>query len=246
MNQHTLHHLPTITASAAENMAHDLLLLEHYPTPDTLRFRHYHWATPCHTFGYTQQWQFIQTQTNDPSTRRPTAGGLVSHHHDWTWTLVIPPQHPWCREKAALVYQHLHQAIAEELNTHHVPAALIPCPRQNCGEANTPTQAPPPPAPTGICFQSPEIYDVARKADGTKIAGAAQKRNRHGLLVQGSIDRTAAHEVTDWQQFETNLIRRLATALQATPKSTAFPKWDTPQWDTTCRKFQSHQWNQRR
>ena len=48
------------------------------------------------------------------------------------------------------------------------------------------------PAAPGVCFQKAELYDVIDPTTGAKIAGAAQKRNKHGLLFQGSIWRPAA------------------------------------------------------
>jgi lipoate-protein ligase A len=51
----------------------------------------------------------------------------------------------------------------------------------------------------GQCFAGPEKFDVVRQ--GRKVAGAAQRRNRHGLLIQGSIQAaSAAVSRADWER----------------------------------------------
>jgi len=53
----------------------------------------------------------------------------------------------------------------------------------------------------GVCFQRAELYDVVHEYTGEKIAGAAQKRNKQGLLFQGSIWKPAL-ERCDWRFLE--------------------------------------------
>jgi lipoate-protein ligase A len=43
----------------------------------------------------------------------------------------------------------------------------------------------PRPVPAAECFAGPELHDLTWQ--GRKIAGAAQRRNRRGLLIQGSV-----------------------------------------------------------
>jgi lipoate-protein ligase A len=51
----------------------------------------------------------------------------------------------------------------------------------------------------GQCFAGYEKFDVL--SNGRKIAGAAQRRNKHGLLIQGSIQPVPAG--IDFQAFVT-------------------------------------------
>jgi hypothetical protein len=59
-----------------------------------------------------------------------------------------------------------------------------------------------PGGPAGVCFERAEVFDVVHSVTGAKIAGGAQKRNKRGLLFQGSIWRPAAGgAVVDWEGF---------------------------------------------
>jgi lipoate-protein ligase A len=50
-----------------------------------------------------------------------------------------------------------------------------------------------------------------------KIAGAAQRRNRFGLLIQGSVQPLADWAKEDWQDY----LSQGAPRLEATPKARA-------------------------
>ena len=47
-----------------------------------------------------------------------------------------------------------------------------------------------------------ELHDVVHTTTGTKLAGAAQKRSKHGLLFQGSIARATCGAVADLTKIE--------------------------------------------
>ncbi len=220
-----LHHLPTRTAGAAGNMAMDFLLLQRYPEAAAPRFRHYEWRGPAFTFGFSQKIDFVRSNLPPGETfdlcRRPTGGGIVDHRLDWTYALVLPRGHPLYDERAAQSYRIVHEGLAAALGA---PAAVkLACDKVEradpsaLGEEATCGQAAPPP---GVCFQRAELYDVIHSATGAKIAGAAQKRNKHGLLFQGSIDKSALGTI-DWDGFEpcftANLARALGTEVVATP-----------------------------
>jgi lipoate-protein ligase A len=155
----------------AFNMALDEALLEsasHIAQP-VLRF--YGWTLPAASFGYFQKYAEVEQVTRlRPLIRRPTGGGVVPHDADWTYCLVIPAGHEWHRLKASASYQRMHQWIRAAFEQLGVPTALAPDSRK--------------PAP-GQCFAGHEIYDVLWQE--RKIAGAAQRRTRSGLLIQGSV-----------------------------------------------------------
>lgn len=234
-----LHVLPRTPASAAENMAFDLLLLENYSAPEAARFRHYSWNEPAFTFGLSQN--FSQTRATIPAecalVRRPTGGGVVSHLDDWTYTVVIPFAHRLCEAHATESYKAVHFALAEAFRAQSVPAALVPCPAE-CGGEKAPAHKP------GICFAAPEIFDLVRPSDGKKIAGAAQKRNRHGLLMQGSIWKPHAAG-TDWEIFEKDFVKELEKILALPAMPAPLPVFEKNLHAETIARFQSAAWNER-
>jgi lipoate-protein ligase A len=105
-----------------------------------------------------------------PLVRRPTGGGVVPHDADWTYSLVFPAQHDWHRLKAAESYRRLHEWIGAAFARLDVPAALAAASQKEI---------------PGHCFAGPDKSDLLWR--GRKIAGAAQRRTRAGLLIQGSV-----------------------------------------------------------
>jgi lipoyl(octanoyl) transferase len=231
--------LPTRTAGAAENMALDFLLLQRYPNPGAPRFRHYEWRAPAFTFGYGQKIDLVREQLPPDETydlgRRPTGGGIVDHRNDWTYALVLPRGHALEEVRATFSYQAVHEALARALQRFGVAAVLKPTadPEEN--------------ATSGVCFQRAEIYDVVDANTGAKIAGAAQKRNKHGLLFQGSIARSAASAgLVDWSEFEDQFTTELAVALGQEAVTTPWPEFDEDEVIGLTEQYASPEWIERR
>ena len=118
-----------------------------------------------------------------PLIRRPTGGGLVPHDADWTYTLAFPPMHPWYALKAVQSYERVHAWIQSAFAQTNVATELSPTPRM---------EAP------GQCFIGAEQFDVLWQ--DRKIAGGAQRRNRSGLLIQGSIQPPPGLGRSDWEK----------------------------------------------
>ena len=155
----------------AYNMALDEALLESAPQLARPVLRFYGWAEPAATFGYSQEYSQAAALTPlRPLVRRPTGGGLVPHDADWTYSLIFPAQHPWHRLKAAESYRRLHEWIGAAFARLNVPASLA-----DSSQKEIP----------GQCFAGAEKSDLLWR--GRKIAGAAQRRARAGLLIQGSV-----------------------------------------------------------
>ena len=157
--------------ASAENMAWDEALLESVLALGTPILRFYGWREAAATFGYFQRFADVAGMTPlRPLIRRPTGGGLVLHDADWTYSLMMPPSHAWYQLKAVESYEAMHEWIRlafERLGARtELTATAI---------AGRP----------GQCFAGAERFDVVQ--EGLKIAGAAQRRNRHGLLIQGSV-----------------------------------------------------------
>ena len=169
---------------AAENMALDEVLLDSAPKLGHPVLRFYQWTEAAATFGYFQKFAEVERLTAlRPLVRRPTGGGLVPHDADWTYSLVFPPDDSWYRLKAVESYRRLHEWIQAAFQKTGTAADLSP-------ESNKELR--------GHCFSGPEQFDVIWR--GHKIAGAAQRRTRRGLLIQGSIQPPPNATKAPWQE----------------------------------------------
>ncbi len=165
------HILRSGAGAAACNMALDEALLEAAPRMGKPVLRFYEWTEPAATFGYFQKHAEVAHWTKlRPLIRRPTGGGLVLHDADWTYSLIFPTNHPWYSLKAVVSYQRLHQWLGAAFGRLGVATELASSARR---------EGP------GQCFVGAEQFDLLWK--GRKIAGAAQRRTRNGLLIQGSV-----------------------------------------------------------
>jgi len=223
------HILPERTADAAENMALDFLMLQRYPEPGHLRFRHYGWRRSAATFGYSQKIAFVRAQLPEPDfdiSRRATGGGIVDHTEDWTFCLVVPREHPLWAESGPTVYRRIHESMTKAL--------------QNLGgRVRLQTEAPD--SPAGICFTRAEINDVVLESTGAKVAGAAMKRNKRGLLFQGSIWRPLLPDF-DWEQFGEVFPRQLAEDAGADPTWPGWPDFDPDEEAGLIEQYASPEW----
>jgi lipoate-protein ligase A len=151
-------------------MALDEALLEAMPRLGTPVLRFYSWTEPAASFGYFQRYSEVEQMTAlRPLVRRPTAGGLVPHDADWTYSLAFPTVHGWYSLKAIQSYERVHRWIQSAFGLVNVPTELADGRRVGAGQ----------------CFIGYEKFDLLWQ--GQKIAGAAQRRTRDGLLIQGSI-----------------------------------------------------------
>ena len=157
----------------AWNMALDEALLQSCVQLSTPILRLYGWTEPAATFGYFQKYADVAAWTDfRPLIRRPTGGGLVPHAADWTYSLSFPPQHWWYDLKAIQSYEMLHQWVSDSFNALRVATKLAPETKKDL---------------PGQCFAGAERFDLLHA--GQKIAGAAQRRLKNGLLIQGSVQR---------------------------------------------------------
>ena len=236
-----MHILPDRSANAYDNMAEDLLLLEDYPEPEAkaVRFRHYGWTgPPAFTFGYSQKFAWVEAQIATPDAqicRRPTGGGIVNHRHDWTYSIVFPPNHSFSKMDATQVYNAVHQALANALTKCGLQAQLAPAPKRKVGKSSRPS----------VCFEKAESCDVIDPATKRKLAGAALKRNRHGLLLQGSITQTAK-QLPLPPQFKKSFASELEQLTDTNPAEKPWPPFPKEKEKTTRHHYASKTWNQRR
>lgn len=170
---------------SAYNMALDEALLETMPRLGQPVLRFYGWVEPAATFGYFQKFAEVERTTLlRPLIRRPTGGGIVPHDADWTYSLVFPANHEWHNLAAEESYRRVHEWVRDAFTRLGVTTELAPCCRKTG---------------PGQCFVGYEKSDVLWQ--GRKIAGAAQRRTRLGLLIQGSVQPPPPGLAkVDWQQ----------------------------------------------
>jgi len=160
---------------AALNMAIDEALLLTASVP-TLRF--YRWKKPSLSFGYFGRYAEVADQSDRREiVRRWTGGGVVPHGEDLTYSVIIPRAHPFFLRSSLEVYATLHEAICLALAANKIAATLANEAGQKISED---------------CFANPVRADVL--SGNRKIAGAAHRRSRAGLLHQGSIQRSGLPE----------------------------------------------------
>ncbi|MEY2546017.1 MAG: lipoyl(octanoyl) transferase [Verrucomicrobiota bacterium] len=149
--------------SAAINMAIDEALLESANAP-TIRF--YRWDHAALSFGYFGKFADVANEPRD-LVRRWTGGGIVLHGDDLTYGLMIPAGDSAFAGSPMSIYEKTHAAIQCAIGA---AAELALQPSAKISDS---------------CFANPVRADVM--LDGKKIAGAAQRKTRRGLLQQGSI-----------------------------------------------------------
>lgn len=149
-------------------MAVDEALLETASVP-SLRF--YRWRAPAISFGYFGSFEDVAAQHDGREfVRRWTGGGIVPHGEDLTYSVIIPAGDPSFAESSLAIYSALHDAIRNALRTNGIEATLANAISPRISED---------------CFANAVCADVI--SNGRKIAGAAHRRSRSGLLHQGSI-----------------------------------------------------------
>ena len=82
---------------------------------------------------------------------------------------------------------------------------------------------------------------------GAKIAGAAQKRNKRGLLFQGSLWKPSVEPVpVDWDRFFEDFASGLAEALQVELVRRPWPEYAEGEADGLTEQYSTAEWNERR
>jgi lipoyl(octanoyl) transferase len=190
-----------VPRSSAMNMAMDEALLEAARIP-SIRF--YRWNSPALSFGYFGNFaEVAEFAAARDLVRRWTGGGIVFHGGDLTYSITIPSDDAGFSESPMSIYEKTHGAIQRALQSSGEMAELASSTSPRISDS---------------CFANAVRSDVI--LNGQKVAGAAQRRTRRGLLQQGSIQNVEvgnglakrfAQElgaVLDERKFDTALIRR--------------------------------------
>lgn len=216
------------------NMAIDEALLEHATVP-SIRF--YQWHSPALSFGYFGK--FADVAAYAPAhdlVRRWTGGGIVLHGHDLTYATVIPAGNTAFAESSMSIYETIHRALSHALNGSGEHAELVSvaalCERRKARKGDlqiAPAAGNRRSLSSAVadrrynnCFANPVRADVM--IDGRKVAGAAQRRTRSGLLQQGSIQ-SVAELAKDGQLLQSPSAAESANSSRSS--------WATPPVETT-------------
>ena len=173
------------------NMAIDAALLQVADDePAAPIVRVYQWAEPTVSLGYFQKSDPSSTGpllANCPRVQRLTGGGAILHHHEVTYSCVIPRNHR-LREQPLQLYRVIHRSILEVLATcgatvgfrADFPVSI------DTDEARAAVSQQP-----FLCFLRSDPRDLAAiggERDGfPKVVGSAQRRRRGTILQHGSI-----------------------------------------------------------
>jgi lipoate-protein ligase A len=116
------------------------------------------------------------------------------------------------------IYTAVHDAISRALNANGVIASLADSASPRISE---------------LCFANPVRADVV--SAGRKIAGAAHRRAKYGLLHQGSIQvRLEPKFRSDLAQFLSKRVRHgtISPEVLSRAQTIAQAKYGTPEWLT--------------
>ncbi len=140
--------------------------------------RVYGWSHPTVSLGYFQKWS-PSLSNGLALVRRPTGGGLVEHGDGFTYSVIIPKTHTLAALPTLEIYREIHEAVRKALGEIGTESTL------NIQRSTLNAQRN---EPIARCFVQPSPYDLF--ADGRKIAGAAIRKTKDGVLVQGEIKAT--------------------------------------------------------
>lgn len=183
----------------AENMGIDAALLRE-ARRDAAFLRLYRWSPPCLSFGRNEPARTrydlatIERLGLDV-VRRPTGGRAVWHEHEVTYTVAGPATMFGSLKET---YIRVHTLLAAALGRLGVPVELAQRPS---GRVLGPG--------SGACFAAPVGGEIV--AEGRKLVGSAQIRERGGFLQHGSI------LLEDGQ----NLVTRVTRGAVAAPAATS-------------------------
>jgi lipoyl(octanoyl) transferase len=212
----------------AWNMACDEWLLKSIQNLGQPILRTYQWNRPSITIGYFQDYP-KDLEAKYTIIRRPTGGALVVHDHDLTFTVVLPPEHPWKKIPVCDRYQRVHERVAQIFAARGESSSL----ETSCSSASIPSGRA---DKLGYCFQKSSRYDVL--IQGKKVAGGAQRVTREGLLHQGSIQSeahpiaTSAELKASWEKSGDELKPLILDSSQENEiQHMAKEKYETVEWN---------------
>jgi lipoate-protein ligase A len=215
--------LDPVVRPGPEAMAVDEWLLE---TADQPVLRVYGWLGNWGSVGYFGR--LGEARAAFPAemrwVRRWTGGGTVDHRADWTYTVVSPFEEALTRLKGAESYRLLHDALGAALRMENIDARL------STGSEET---------GASLCFENPVSHDLM-DAMQRKLAGAGQRRTKHGLLHQGSVAAPCDAAVSEIRA------KRLADALSRHWEPVLLEPSAADLSDRVAKRYATDAWTNRR
>jgi len=145
----------------------------------------YDFDRPSATYGYfTDPTKYLKQNAPITLARRPTGGGIIFHTSDFAFSVLLPSGHEGYSCNTLDNYAYINRLVAKAIFSFTegtVEATLL--------QAGTKEKRS---IKDQFCFAKPTVYDLI--AEGKKVAGAAQRRKKQGLLHQGSISLTPPSE----------------------------------------------------
>ena len=159
---------------AALNMAVDeALLLIGMPAGGDAALpvlRRYRWRGQSVSLGYFSRYDAVAARYSGwDMVRRWTGGGVVEHAGDFTYSLILPAEINGSRPNE-MIYRAVHAALASGLRHLGVTVDQVSVPD---------------PVTSDACFDRAVVADL--RFQERKVAGAAIRRHRRGILLQGSV-----------------------------------------------------------
>lgn len=109
------------------NMAADEWLLRSTSDGGEGCLRLYRWQPATLSLGYFQNVEALESHRLGnalPAVRRLSGGGAIVHHHEWTYSLTLPLEHPLAEDRLGL-YLRVHRTLLQWLATLGFSARIL-------------------------------------------------------------------------------------------------------------------------
>jgi len=173
-NNSVLLNIETAPCAGSRNMATDEYLLEAALADGLKAVRMYRWYEPTVSLGYFQNSDdeaLSATFQNLAAVRRLSGGGAILHHHELTYSFVLPADDPLTQVPTEL-YGRVHKTIIDVLQEFGADCSMR-------GEDDAKSDEP------FLCFVRGDRHDI--HCNGHKVVGSAQRRRKGAVLQHGSI-----------------------------------------------------------
>lgn len=162
--------------AGATNMAVDEALLLSAGSTGQATLRFYTWKDATLSLGYFQTHVERATHPSSaacPLVRRASGGGAIVHHHELTYSFVVPLSDRLSANAEALYYT-FHETLIDALGALGIETRL-------CDASMEKSHKPEP----FLCFERRATGDVL--CGDYKVTGSAQRRHAGAVLQHGSV-----------------------------------------------------------
>lgn len=171
--------IPWETNQGAMNMALDVVAARRATETGEATVRTYGWSPSSLSLGYAQDRSTVDWEACEEFgvhvTRRPTGGGGILHEAwgDVSYSIVLPAESVPSELTAA--YRQLCQPVIDTFDALDVPVEFAPTEREALY------------SPACYLRAVDPAHDLVTVADGRKVSGNAQYRQREAVIQHGSL-----------------------------------------------------------